>query len=774
MTDSAERWRRALAIVDQVLDLAEPSRTDAVLAAAGGDADLAGLVRRWLAAHDESAALDHWSAINASALTELAAPLPAGSLVGAWRLVRVAGSGGMGTVYEAERADGAFELRAALKIVRHLGDLALLSERLRRERAILATLEHRNIARLLDGGITPTGLPWYAMEFVEGTPITDWCATQHLAVRGRLALFQQACDAVQYAHQRLVVHRDLKPANMLVTPAGDLKLLDFGIAALLDDESPGPEDRPRTLARLLTPEYASPEQRRGEPATVGADVYSLGVVLHELLVGKRPASDDPPTPSSALSALSAPSAATLSARSIDRDLDSITLTALDPDPSQRYGSVEALGADIVRHLAGLPVRARQGTWGYRVGKFIRRNRVGVVLGTLAVAAVLGGATATMLQARRARQQAAVAQRSSDFVVGLLELSYPYDSGGTAQSLRSMLDSGAARVRARQRNGESVDPDLLTALSLGFYGLGRFDRSVALDSQALAIRLATREPDSMLAAARWQLAESLRLAGRQREAANLYADVLAFEVAKHGRDGPDVARLLQSMARAYRSMNDLATADSLLDLAFRILEANPGLGRIALAHAWQTRGHIRLERGDLAGAAEAYTTAQQVRRDVRASEIEVANSAADLAGVARRQGNLALADSLIEASLDVKRRYLGDVHPEVADDMRELGAIALARGDAAGAARTYRDALARYAAAGWIPQWRGAPARVGLAEALIRLDRKAEARALLDTALAELAELEVTPSRLRQDAERMRNQVATRLPGTSGLQGYSRQ
>jgi serine/threonine-protein kinase len=747
VTESAERWRRALAIVDQVLDLGASDRARAVAGAASGDADLEALVLRWLSAHDESTALDHWSAINATALAELSAPLPPGTMVGAWRLVGIAGSGGMGTVYEAERADGAFDLRAALKIVRHVGDVALLSERLRRERAILATLDHPHIARLLDGGITDTGLPWYVMEFVEGTPITGWCDAQRLDVPRRLRLFQQACDAVQYAHQRLVVHRDLKPGNMLVTAAGGLKLLDFGIATLLDDEAPGPDAPPRTLARLLTPEYASPEQRRGEPATAGADVYSLGVVLYELLVGKRPAGDDPPPPSAALSAPSA--------RAVRGDLDSITLTALNPDAEHRYGSAEALGADIANHLAGRPVRARQGTWWYRTSKFVRRNRAGVLLGALALVAILGSATATMLQARRAEQEAAAAQRSSAFVVGLLELAYPYDSGRTTQSLRSMLDSGAARLLTRQQEGEAVDPDLLTALSLGFYGLGRYDRSVALDSQALAIRLAHREADTSIAAARWQLAESLRLAGRQREAALVYSQVLPVMVAKHGPEAPDIARLLQATARAHRSMNNLAVADSLLDRVFHVLGTHAGIGRIAMAHAWQTRGHIRLERGDLDGAAVAYANALEIRRDVKASPIEVANSSADLAGVARRQGDLALADSLITVSLEVKRRFLGDLHPEVADDMRELGAIALARGDIGAAERIYRDCLARYATAGEIPQWRGAPARVGLASALVRRGRTDEARGLLDSAIAELALLEVTPSTLQKEAVRLR-------------------
>lgn len=760
MTESAERWRRALAIVDTVLDLDTTERERAIDAACAGDLGLADDVRRWLASRHAAEALGDWSAVASPAIAELGAPLAAGTRLGAWQVVRVAGSGGMGTVYEAVRADGAFERRAAVKVVRHVGDLELLARRLRDERRILAGLDHPNIARLLDGGVTDTGLPWYAMEFVAGTPIGTFADQGHLPVRRRLELVRQVCAAVSYAHRRLVVHRDLKPSNILVTPDGEVKLLDFGIATLLEAPSGAP-GAPRTLTAMLTPEYASPEQRRGEPATVAADVYSLGVVLHELVVGRRPALDaegEPALPSSRVSddaALARGTSRGALQRQVRGDVDILTQAALRPDPARRYPAVDALDSDIANHLAGLPLKARPDTLGYRLGKFVRRHRAGTALGVLACLGIALAVLAALAQARRAAREAQAAARSAAFVVGLLELSYPYDSGGTAQSLRSMLDSGAARAIQSEREGIAVPTALLEALALGYNGQARYARAITLDSMALARRIAALEPDSLVAFTRWGFAESLRLGGRQRDALAEYQRVYAWFVAAEGVDAPVIARLLQSTARAWRSVNRLDVADTLLDRVEAILARHPTQGRIARAHAHQTRGHIALERGDLDRAGAEYQAALDLRRAVGASVLEDANSQEDLAAVALRRGDLRRADSLLTIATRVKRERLGDLHPEVGDALVKRAALAHARHDERSARQLYEGALTRYAGAGAIPQWRHAPALVGLAHVAVAQRRPREADSLLAIAIGELAALEAEPSSLHRDALALR-------------------
>ena len=764
MTEPLERWQRALVVLEGVLDLDGTERERAIDSACDGDGPLAALVRRWLAASDAAAPLGDWTALDPATVERPGAPLAPGTRVGAWEVIRVAGTGGMGTVYEAARADGAFERRAALKVVRHAGDVALLSERLRGERSILATLDHPNIARLLDGGVTEEGLPWYVMELVEGTPIDTWCDARALPVGRRLDLFRQVCDAVQYAHQRLVVHRDLKPSNILVTGAGEVKLLDFGIAGLLVPSTDGAsrDSAPPAVNALLTPEYAGPEQRRGAAPTVAADIYSLGVVLHELLVGTRPSTIEQAEPPliSSLTVLPARASARGTTpehlhRQLAGDVDAIVATALRHEPAARYGSAGLLGEDLASHLGNFPVRARPDRWSYRAGRFIRRHQLGVALGAVALVAVLATSIESVRQARLAERQARAAAQSADFVVGLLQLSYPFDSGGTTPSMRAMLDSGAARVATLERQGIAVPVSLYEVLALGYNGMARYDRAVALDSQALALRIAAGDPDTVLAGTRWQLAEDLRLGGQQRAAALEYRRIVPLIAQFRGDRSPRMAQLLQPLARAHRSMNELGTVDSLLDLVESILEANPGQGRIARAHAHVTRGHVALERGDLDRAEREYQAALDLRRAIGASDLEVANSNGDLAGVARRRGNLALADSLIAWSIAVKRKHLGDMHPEVGDDLREMGAIALARHDYAAAEQSYRDALLRYEGAGPVPQWRSAPLRVGLASVLASRGQSRQADSLLALVIDDLARLETTPSSLQLAARRLR-------------------
>jgi serine/threonine protein kinase len=360
----------------------------------------------------------------------------------AYKLIREIGQGGMGTVYLAERVDGAYSKQVAIKLVRPRMNNAEILERFRREREILASLDHPNIARLIDGGSTEEGLPYFVMEFVEGQPINRWCDDRKLNVSQRLELFRKVCDAVQYAHQHLVVHRDLKPGNILVTAGGDVKLLDFGIAKLVGPEQAGELAATVTMTQIMTPQYASPEQVKGDAISTLTDVYSLGVVLYELLTGHRPyhllraamhemvrviSEEEPTRPSDVVTTteerpegeqgkqpITPETISEVREGALNRlrkrlqgDLDSILLTALRKEPSRRYSSVESFSEDLRRHLENRPVSAREDSVWYRVSRFVHRHPVGVAAGALLALSVAAGLLTVLWEMRialDARQQ----------------------------------------------------------------------------------------------------------------------------------------------------------------------------------------------------------------------------------------------------------------------------------------------------------------------------------------------------------------------------------
>jgi eukaryotic-like serine/threonine-protein kinase len=344
----------------------------------------------------------------------------AGDTIGPYRLISELGTGGMGTVWLAERFDGALQRQVALKLPR-TGSAHGLAQRMARERDILATLEHPRIARLYDAGTTPAGRPWLAMERIDGEPIDDHCARLQLDVRARLQLFLQVADAVAHAHARLIVHRDLKPNNILVTPQGDVKLLDFGVAKLLEDEPLPANNLTQQIGRAVTPDYASPEQVGGRVVTVATDVYSLGVVLYELLTGERPYRVERYSAAALEDAIRRADVAPASsrvvrnrklARALRGDIDTILDKALRKDAAARYASVDAMAADVRRHLDGQPVWAQRPSWRYRAGKFVRRHRLALLAATGVTVSLLLGLSAALWQAREARLQADTAQRQA--------------------------------------------------------------------------------------------------------------------------------------------------------------------------------------------------------------------------------------------------------------------------------------------------------------------------------------------------------------------------
>lgn len=405
-------WEEVSALFHAALDEPEATRADFVRAQSTHDASLTARVFELLEAHD---APDDFLETPAAALhgDDAAEPLPSNGRIGPYRLLREIGRGGMGAVYLAARDDGAYQQHVALKLVKRGMDTDRILARFRQERQLLAALDHPNIARLLDGGTTDDGRPYVVMEYVDGSAMREYCDTHTLSVEQRLTLFRTLCSAVQHAHQNLIVHRDIKAANVLVTAAGVPKLLDFGIARLLDATGDAGATATDTL-HAMTPEYASPEQLLGASLSTGTDVYSLGVLLYELLAGQRPFATagrsiaeitrlvrdtDPPPPSTVVE-----SRDTGLARRLRGDLDTIVLMAMHKDAERRYRSVEQLSEDMRRHLERLPVIAQRDRVSYRVTKFVRRNTVGVASASLAVLALVAGLAGALWQARIAREE----------------------------------------------------------------------------------------------------------------------------------------------------------------------------------------------------------------------------------------------------------------------------------------------------------------------------------------------------------------------------------
>jgi serine/threonine-protein kinase len=542
--DAAERFRRADAVFDAALDLPVDERDAYVALTCGADAELGQAVRRLLEAQRSSGGFLESPAV------ELAAPLfhqpnvsPSSTAghVGPFRIVREIGHGGMGTVYLGERDDGQFAQRVAIKLIR---EGSALFARFLEERRILALLEHPRIARIVDGGIADDGMPWFAMEYVEGQPIDRYCDEQRLSLPARLELFDAVCDAVQYAHQHLVVHRDLKPSNILVTADGQLKLLDFGIAKLVDpratDQAAG-----QTIWRAMTPEYAAPEQVRGQPVSTATDVYALGVLLYVLLTGRRPyevrdksaaeaeriicdieplrpsamavPSDDASRERHASRAAARRTTPDQLVRALRGDLDVIVMQALRKDPARRYQSATALREDLARYLHGRPVSARPDSASYRLSKFLRRHVAGAVATAVVTMALLGATAVSvrgMREARRQRDEARVqrdrarfeqqhASASTSFMEAVLQSVPP----GRPYTVRELLDRG----RALLEHDYKEDPRFVARMlmELSEYYSAFFDQTDELALLQRATTIATQARDDETAAlgqctiARWK-------------------------------------------------------------------------------------------------------------------------------------------------------------------------------------------------------------------------------------------------------------------------------
>ncbi len=564
---SRDRWLELAPMLDELLELDGPGRNRRLAALTAGDVGLRRDLEALLAAHDSP------PSILASPFEERETPTPdahdprIGALVGGYRLVRRLGQGGMATVYLGERDDGDFEHRVAVKLVRSDAGSDAILRRFQDEQRILAGLSHPNIARLYGGGVTDDGQPYILMELIEGTPITELCDRLQLGVDDRLELFAVACEVVEYAHSNLVVHRDLKPSNILVTADGTVKLLDFGIAKLVEEEG----DRLGSAGTLtsayghpMTPEFAAPEQFAGGPITTVTDVYALGVVLYELLTGRRPhgggsrlphelaaavLETEPERPSSVLhrgrraagddsserSTLAEAAAARASTpqRLVHRlrgDLDTILLTALRREPGRRYPSVAALREDLQRHRRHLPIRARRDSWSYLAGRFARRHAVAMTLATVVIASLVGGLALSVSGQRAARREAATSDRVSRFLVELFRTPDPTYAPSPSDELTAtdLLDEAAVRLEATLDEDPTIRARLLQTIGESYQGIGVYDRAEELmlaSDELLTEARGGEHPDTL--AARIARAGLYRVTGRLDEAESLYRELAAI-------------------------------------------------------------------------------------------------------------------------------------------------------------------------------------------------------------------------------------------------------
>lgn len=622
-----------------------------------------------------------------------------GQRVGVYEISRCIGVGGMGAVYEAARADDQYRKRVAIKLLRAqtMGDTAV--RRFKRERQILATLEHPHIAALLDGGVTADGHPYFAMEYVEGEPLTTYCDTRNLSIAARLELFRQVCSAVQFAHQSLVIHRDLKPQNILVNAEGQVKLLDFGIASLLPSALDGAEEETLTRAgaRALTPGYASPEQLLGLPIGTRSDVYSLGVVLYELLCGKRPfdtrdgarsnieraVSDQAPSRPS--TAITAERLARLSERSGDRarariagDLDAIVLKALRTEPERRYGSAEELSADINNHLTGRPVLARPDSLGYRLGKLVRRRRVETVALVLALSSIIGGSAVAVRQARVAEAEKSRAQAEGEratevtqFLTTMLGAANP-GAFGRNVTMREVLDSATIKANALA-NRPALEAQIRMIIGGTFLSLGELPLSEAQYRLAVAAEQRVAPAGGRgTAVAYSQLSMAKEFQG-EFDAADSLLRIADALFARHGfeHDEQQISHL-DARARIVSHFGKTQEAEGIFSEALALQRRQSPLNDSSLAASYTNLAIVQSDLGNNRSAETLMVAAvEAARRAYGNSHPHVAAIMSPLASVQDRAGYPARAESTFRETISMRRQLLGNDHPDLAWTMHNF-------------------------------------------------------------------------------------------------------
>jgi len=650
---NAERWPIVSPYLDLAMDMPEPQRAAWLASLEARDPALAAELQTLLGERDAATFARFLDASAAPASLE-------GRTVGAYTLESLIGSGGMGSVWLARRHDGRFERRVAVKVLNAVIAGRAAEARFTREGRILGRLAHPHIARLIDAGVSDAGHSYLVLEHVEGEPIDRYCETRRLDTAARLRIFLDVLDAVAHAHVNLIVHRDIKPSNVLVTRDGEAKLLDFGIATLLDRDADLAAVLTRDGARAMTPAYAAPEQMTGGAITTATDVYALGVLLFVLLAQRHPAGDALASPADLLRAVvdrDAPRLSEVDPR-LAGDLDTIVAKALKRSPGERYASASALADDIRRYLAHEPIAARRDSAVYRASKFVRRNRravTAVVAATIALVGVIAFYTSRLATERDlARREAAKSAKVTELLSGLLQSSDPYSvRSDRERTVGGLLDAAATRLPKELAGQPDVEVEMLEVL-------GKIDAD-------------NSQPDK---------AEPLL-----RQAIDIGRRTL-------GADDPRVAQSLNTLGVVLRNKGDRTAAKPLLEEALRIRRKRFGENHQDVAVTLEDLGTLYQDEGSLDQAERLFRESLAIRRKVLGDgDHETATSLNDLALVLRDKGQYAEAETLLLEALAIYRRVSGPEHPDVATTLNNLSLAAQDRHDFVTAEARSRESVA---------------------------------------------------------------------------------
>jgi serine/threonine-protein kinase len=652
-----------------------------------------------------------------------------GKVIGTYKIIQKIATGGMGSVFLAERADGQFEQKVALKLIKAgLNSLEII-KRFQYERQILARLQHPNIARLLDGGLTDEGLPYFTMEYVEGEPIDKYCNTHNLSIDERLKLFLKVCSAIHYAHRNLVIHRDLKPGNILITKDGNVKLLDFGIAKVFtEDEDVEQTMMTRTGLFVMTPEYASPEQIRGEVITTATDVYSLGLILYQLLTGSFPyeiksitplelerviCHTNPDKPSTLVTktfktAVEKDSNKIFEQRNIDAvklrkkllgDLDNICLMALRKEPERRYSSAEQFKNDIEKYLEGLPVIAHPPTIKYRTSKFIQRHKAGLTAGALALILISFLTTFYFIQLKeerdRAQLEATKSAKVSEFLQNIFEVSDPSESRGQNITARELLDRGATKIEAELKDQPDVKATMQEVIGRVYTKLGLYNEAEPMIENSLKIR------SELFGAKSIESSKSLtalgilsNLQGNYEKAEELLTEAINIQKDLLPENELEKGKALNELATNYSITGKFDKSDSLYKKVIELYYKNNIKENETLFTVMNNLALSMHESGNFDEADSLFRLAYNHQKKFYDNKPhpELATTTYNYAQLLRDRGNLDEAEKMFKESLEMDKILNGPEHPDVAYSLQGLASIYRTTGKYSESEKLYRESL----------------------------------------------------------------------------------